>query len=91
MKSYLLGALEALGHWAIAAAIVVFCLANALFITTVLIRRDRRLVDRWTGPWLAANLAAAALGAGAPLVTGMLRLVLGALPDLGTMAGRLPK
>ena len=37
------------------------------------LRYDRRVVQRWTSPWIAANLLLLGVGAGVPMVAGIVR------------------
>lgn len=60
--------------WLDAAAARTFVLCATLFVAMnagavamVLKKRDRALVNRWTGRWLAANLALLGAGLGVPL------------------------
>ena len=81
MKPDLLDSLDWLGHWALVVGASLFALASALFLGAVLVTRDRRVVNRWTPRWLATGLTALAVGAGGPLVAGLLKVAVRALPD----------
>jgi hypothetical protein len=83
--------LEGVGTWAWHLGLGLFLFLNAVAILAVVVTRDRALVDRWAGRWLAANLALLGLGAGVPVVAGLLRLGIGLLPDLGNTVVTLPK
>jgi hypothetical protein len=52
-----------------------FVAVNGLAVGALLVKRDRSLVQRWTSPWLAANLLLIGAGGGVPLVTGAIKLV----------------
>ncbi len=54
---------------------LLFVAVNGIAVGALAIRRDRSLVQRWTSPWLATNLLLIGAGAGVPLVTGALKLV----------------
>ncbi len=49
---------------------------NAIAIVAFLAKRDRRLVNTWTGPVVAANILLVAIGVGVPLVTSVARLAI---------------
>ena len=91
MKSDLLVWLAGTGSWVWHTALTLFILLNATAIVALLLTRNRALVDRWTPRWLAANLTLLGVGAGVPLLTSALRLVVSALPDIGTAAATIPK
>ncbi len=78
------------GTWAWHVALGLLVVVNAAALTAVVVTRNRGLVDRWTGRWLGANLGLIAFGAGTPLVTGLVRLALSALPSIGAV-GPVPK
>ena len=91
MKADLIAWLDGVSHLALSWALVLFCVVNVVGVLAVVIRRDRALVDRWTPRGLAANFVALALGAGAPLLIGGLKLALSLLPDSGgatTLVGK---
>jgi hypothetical protein len=56
--------------WSLGLFVVVNGLAAALFIS----RRNREMVNKWTGRLLAFDLLLIGTGVGVPLVTGMTRL-----------------
>ena len=91
MKSDLLVWLAGTGSWVWHTALTLFLLLNATAIVALLLTRNRALVDRWTPRWLAANLTVLGVGAGVPLLTSALRLVVSALPDIGTAAATIAK
>lgn len=74
--------LEGVGTWAWHASLAILAVLNIVAVLAVLATRDRRLVDRWTGPWLAANCGLIAFGAGVPAAAWCLRLAIGALPSI---------
>ena len=55
-----------------------FIVMNAGAIALVVAKKDRGLVNRWTARWLAANLALAGAGLGAPLAAKVVRLTFAA-------------
>lgn len=91
MLQWLLARLDGAGTWAWQVGLGCSLLLNSVAILAVVITRDRVLVNRWTGRWLAANLALLGMGVGVPVVVGLLRLGIGLLPDLGNAAVVLPK
>jgi len=91
MQADFLALLGGIGSWAFRTALTLFLVLNVAAVTLVLIRRDRRMVDRWAPRWLAANLVLMALGGGVPLVTGLMRAGLSLLPTFGSTASSLPK
>ena len=91
MQADLLALLGGIGSWAFHTALTLFLALNVAAVAIVIIARDRRLVDRWTPRWLAANLGLFGLGAGVPLLTGLMRAGLSLLPTIGTAAATLPK
>lgn len=56
-----------------------FVLVNGLAIGAFMLKRDRSLVQRWTSPWLAANLLLIGAGAGVPLVAGLVKAAVAAV------------
>jgi hypothetical protein len=91
MKETMLAWLADAGSSAWHVSLVLLALLNASAAAIVVVTRDRGLVDRWTSRWLGANLALITLGVGAPVVTGLIRLALSAMPGFGSVAGTLPK
>jgi hypothetical protein len=91
MLDSLLALLDGVGTWAWRLGLGLFLVVNGVAIVTVVVTRDRRLVDRWTGRWLAANLAVLGLGAGVPAVAGLLHLAVRLLPGVGSTVVTLPK
>lgn len=68
--------------WICAATLV---LVNAAAVAVVLLTRSRALVNRWTGPVLAANLALIGVGVGVPVVAYAAEFVVSALsPSLSS-------
>jgi hypothetical protein len=91
MQADLLPWLAALGAWAWRIGVALALVLNAVAVAAVAVTRSRALVNRWTSPWLAANLALLSLAAGVPLVTALVRLALSALPSFGPAVTQLPK
>lgn len=65
-------------QWLSGVSGVVFRVAAAGFVAlnvaaalVVVAKRDRRLVQRWTSPWLAGNLILIGAGIGVPMLAGM--------------------
>lgn len=74
MEPALLDWLARVGSRAFTLSLGAFVLVNGAAIVTVVVTRDRSLVNRWTGRILAANLLLAGTGLGIPLVTTVARL-----------------
>lgn len=91
MNDQLFAWLGDVGSWAWQTSVMLLIVVNVVAVAVVSVTRDRGIVNRWTGRWLGANLALIGLGAGTPLVTGLLRLGLSALPTVGSTAAHLPK
>jgi hypothetical protein len=91
MKESLLAWLGATGSWAWHVSLTLLVLLNAMAATVVFVTRDRSLVNRWTSRWLGANLGLITFGVCAPVVTGLVRLALNAIPGVGAVASTLPK
>jgi hypothetical protein len=91
MQADLVALLDGIGSWAFHTAVTLFLLLNVAAVALVVIMRDRRMVDRWTPRWLAANLGLLGLGAGVPLVTALMRAGLSLLPTFGSTTSVLPK
>jgi len=53
------------------ACAVLFVVLNVGAVGLVATTRSRALVQRWTSPWLAANLLLVGAGAGVPLMAGI--------------------
>jgi len=77
--------LEGVGSWAWNASFSLGVVLNVVAVLAVVATRDRRLVDRWTSPWLAANLGLVAFGVGVPAVGWCFRTALAALPSLSLL------
>jgi hypothetical protein len=50
---------------------ILFVVINVGAVALVVTTKSRELVQRWTSPWLAANLFLLGAGAGVPLVAGV--------------------
>lgn len=77
--------LSGVGSWAWHVSLSLGVVLNVVAVLTVVATRDRSLVDRWTGPWLAANCGLVLLGAGVPAVSWCLRTALAALPTFSLL------
>ena len=58
--------------WALAGVLLV----NGAALSAFLWKRERSLVNAWTGPVLAANIVLVAIGIGVPMVTSAARLAI---------------
>jgi hypothetical protein len=66
-------------------AALLFVLVNAGAVALVIVRRDRALVQRWTSPWLAANLLLLGAGIGVPTLAALAKLAVYAFAGVGLM------
>lgn len=71
--------LTSLGATAFRWSAVAFLLVNGLAAVGVFLTRDRRLVNRWTSPLVAANLVLLGTGVGLPALTLLMKLVVNAV------------
>ncbi|MCL4865521.1 MAG: hypothetical protein KJZ47_06470 [Gemmatimonadales bacterium] len=71
--------LDSIKNLAITLAIGAFVVVNGVAAVALLSSRSRALVQRWTSPWLAANLLLFGVGAGVPLLTGICKSVVQAI------------
>ncbi len=88
---------DVLGRFGWAAFVLSFgawLLLNTVAVLSLWRTRDRALVQRWTGWWLALNLMLVAVGIGVPAVSAAARLVVrtmqGPLPVLDAEAAQTP-
>jgi ABC-type molybdate transport system permease subunit len=79
MESSVLEWLAGIGAAAFRWSAMAFLVVNGVAIATLILTRDRALVNRWTGRVLAANLVLAGTGLGIPLVTAVTRLAVAAV------------
>jgi len=79
------------GVWAWDTGLILLVAINLVAGTVLVATRNRGLVNWWTSRWLAINLGLVGLAVGGPLVTGLLRLALNALPSFGAASAQLPK
>lgn len=91
MRAAIIAWLGAAGSWSWQVGILLFVAVNVVAVAVVSVTRDRGLVNRWTNTWLGINVGLIALGAGVPVVTGLLRLAVKALPTFRPIATHLPK
>ena len=64
-------------------AAILFLALNVGAALAVAIRRDRYFVNRWTSPWLAANMTLVGAGLGAPLLTGVAKFAVRMMASTG--------
>lgn len=55
-----------------------FVAVNATAVAAFLATRSRALVQKWTGPWLAANFVLIGAGAGIPMIAGIAKAAVAA-------------
>ncbi len=91
MQADILAMLSGVGSWTLRTALILSVLLNGAAVALVAIRRDRTMVNRWTSRWLAANIALLGVGAGVPLLTGLMRAGLALLPTFSAAASAAPK
>jgi len=81
--------LDGLRGTAFAVSATLFLLVNGAALAAFVLKRDRALVNRWTGRVLAANVLLLGTGVGLPLVTWVARSALVAFaPSTNTLAPR---
>ncbi len=68
--------LQRIGWSAFTWALAGMLLVNVLALFAFLWKREKSLVNAWTGPILAANIVLVAIGLGVPLVTSAARLAI---------------
>jgi len=68
--------LQRLGWSAFTWALTGVLLVNAVAICALLWKREKSLVNTWTGPIVAANIVLVAIGLGVPMVTSAARLAI---------------
>jgi hypothetical protein len=71
-------------------SVVLFAAVNIAAAGAFLARKDRSLVQKWTGPWLATNALLIGAGLGTPLVVGITKLAVSAVATLGGSAVATP-
>jgi len=71
MESSLVTLLDSIKALAVTVAIYGFVAVNAVAIGAVLVTRNRAVVQRWTSPWLAANLFLLGTGVGVPVAASL--------------------
>lgn len=83
-------------EWLSAVSGTVFRLAAGLFVAVNLLAagalaltRSREVVNRWTSPWIAANLALLVAGIGVPLLIGLTKFLVQAIAGTGGFLVRL--
>ena len=91
MRDAMVTWLQDAGAWSWHVGLTLLVLLNVAAAGIVVATRNRALVDRWTSRWLAVNLGLLGLGLGGPLVTGIVRFALNALPAFGSGAAQAPK
>jgi hypothetical protein len=79
MESELGQSLTNLSSRVFSLAVVLLLVVNGGAALAVLTTKSRDLVNRWTGRYVAANVAILGLGMGIPLVAQVMRLVVNAV------------
>jgi len=82
MDAVVLGWLDAVSMLILRLALGGVILVNLIAAVGYLKAPGHRFVDRWASPWLAANLVLLGVGAGAPLVAGVAKLVVAGLSGM---------
>jgi hypothetical protein len=67
-------------------AAALFVVVNVVAVGAFLTLRNRSLVQRWTSPWLAANLLLLGAGAGVPALSYFARITVQALAPTANVA-----
>ncbi len=87
MDATIISWLSAMSAVVVRLAVWGFVLLNVAAVAGVLVTRSRSFVDRWTSPWLAANVTVIGAGIGVPIVAGLGKLMVTALAaPLGALA-----
>ncbi len=68
--------LQSIGWGAFTWALAGVLLVNSAALFAFLWKRERSLVNAWTGPFLAANIVLVAVGIGVPMITSAARLAI---------------
>jgi len=68
--------LQSIGWSAFTWALAGVLLVNGVALSAFLWKRERSLVNAWTGPVVAANIVLIAIGIGVPMVTSVARLAI---------------
>lgn len=75
MEPTVVSALDSIRQLAFSVSLWAFVAVNATAAAVVVITRNRSLVQRYTSPWLAANIILLGTGVGVPLVAGVAKSV----------------
>lgn len=83
METALLEWLGSANGFLVRIAVSLFLALNVGVILAVGVKRDRHLVNKWTSPWLAANLTLLGVGLSAPLLTGLAKVAVRTMAATG--------
>lgn len=75
MESSVVSVLDSIRQFAFTASLWAFVLLNATAVGAILVTRSRAVVQRFTSPWLAANIILLGTGVGVPMVAGVCKSV----------------
>ncbi|MFN2316163.1 MAG: hypothetical protein ABR551_04720 [Gemmatimonadales bacterium] len=75
MESSVVSVLDSIRQFAFTASLWAFVLVNVAAVGVILATRSRAVVQRFTSPWLAANIILLGTGVGVPLVAGVCKSV----------------
>ncbi|HUG27801.1 MAG TPA: hypothetical protein VMK53_05825 [Gemmatimonadales bacterium] len=75
MESSVVSVLDSIRQFAFTASLWAFVLVNATAVGVLLATRSRAVVQRFTSPWLAANILLLGTGVGVPMVAGVCKSV----------------
>jgi shikimate kinase len=75
MEPTVVSALEAIRQGAFTLSLWAFAAVNLTAAAVVVFTRNRSLVQRFTSPWLAANIILLGTGVGVPLAAGLAKSV----------------
>ena len=89
MSAAILDWLQSFGTTVFRLCAIAFLVVNAAAVAAVAVTRDRALVNRFTSPWLGANLVLIGVGAGTPLIAGLARMAVQGLAAAGGILTRL--
>lgn len=86
MDAQIMDWLTAISSTVVRLSIILFVALNGAALAALALKRDRSLVQKYTSPWLAANLTLVGAGLGAPLLVGLTKFAVSAMASAGQMA-----
>jgi len=83
MQEPIIAFLNQVGGTVFQIAAMLFLGVNVAAAAVVAVTRSREVVNRWTSPWLAVNLALLGAGIGVPLLAGIAKVAVLAIAGAG--------